>query len=149
MFPRPAAFASLVVMLALETALICVPAPAHAQLLVEPDADRMPFAAFADTLQQETCAALWGDITRGAGALCLQQDVLAAYRTDQDEHRADVALCDAEGGVLVDRIPTCTEAMVHYLTTSSQYDADGNIAPLLEAYAAVSARCWGQWLCVE
>ena len=133
----------------LATSLVCAPAPAHAQSLASNDGERIPFAAFADALQQETCATLWGDITRGAGALCLQQDVLAAYRTDQDEHRADVALCDAEGGVLVDRIPTCTEAMVHYLTTSSQYDADGNIAPLLEAYAAVSARCWGQWLCVE
>lgn len=113
------------------------------------EADRLPFATFAERLQHDTCSALYGDVTQGAGALCLQQDVLSAYRTDRDEHCADVALCDAEGGVLVSRIPTCTEAMVHYLSTSSQYEVDGNVAAVFEAYAAVSARCWGQWLCVE
>lgn len=125
--------------------LLLAPSFAHA----DAEDERVPFSTFAERLQRETCGALYGDVTQGAGALCLQQDVLAAYRTDQDEHCADVALCDAEGGVLVSRIPTCTEAMVHYLSTSTQYDVDGNVAALLEAYAAVSARCWGQWLCVE
>ena len=116
--------------------------PAHA-------AERIGFAAFVERLQRDTCTALYGDTLAGPGAVCLEQDVLAAYRTDPEDHVADVALCDAEGGVLADRIPACTEAMVHYLCASAQYDGESNLAPLLESYAAVSSRCWGQWLCVE
>ena len=110
---------------------------------------RISFDAFVEQLQHDTCTALYGDVTQGAGAVCMHHDLLGTYRTDPAAHHADVQLCDAEGGVLRARIPACTEAMVRYLCVSSDYEFDGEVAPLFEAYAAVSSRCWGQWLCQE